>query len=333
MPACDDKLLWDVINRTYHLPVLAAADEIGLFGYLEARAAGAEELRQHFGFAANPASAFLSLLEALGFLVRQDGLYRLTQVSRTYLLPQSPYYWGDMLQLLKAPPISCEDVVNTLKTGRLVPQNDAPDMWAANALDQLRAQAFTRAMHSHSQAPAEAVAQYGDFAGVQHLLDVGGASACFSIEIVRRYPQMTATILDLPVVCPLTEDYVRQSGLTERIRACSGDMFTDDWPQCDGVLFSNIFHDWDQDRVQGLMDKSYRHLPSGGRIYIHEIPLEDDLSGPLTAVGYSMDMALYTGGKQYSASELSGMLTRAGFGPMEATQTHGYFWLFSARKP
>ncbi|MCC7462464.1 MAG: ubiquinone/menaquinone biosynthesis protein [Gammaproteobacteria bacterium] len=327
-PVCDDTLLWNVTNSGYSLPVLAAADETGLFVLLARLPADAEAVAEQCHLALNPARAALGLLCSLGFLAQRGGRFHVTDVTRTYLLPDSPYYWGHMLRQLREPTPDFGAVLGNLRDGVPITQQGDRDLWQSHAADQERAVAFTRAMHSHSLAPAHGVARRGDFSGVRRLLDIGGASGCFSIEIARRHAGLSASVLDLAHVCGHTRGYVQAAGLGDRIDAVAGDMFRDPWPGgCDAVFFSNIFHDWDPQRCRQLVEQSHAYLPPGGRIYIHEMLLNDNGVSPAAVTGYSVDMALYTGGKQYSAAELGAMLQGAGFGRVTCTHTHGYFWL------
>jgi len=332
-PSCDDTLLWRVLNSVYHLPMLSAADEVGAFVFLDRQPADAATVAAHCKLAINPACAMLGVLCSLGFLAQRDGRFHLTEVTRTYLLPDSDYYWGDFLRLVREPIPSFSAMLKSLRDGVPVTQQEDRDLWLVHEEDQARALSFTRAMHSHSMAPAYGVARRGDFGGAQRLLDIGGASGCFSIAIAQRYQQLHCSVYDLPFVCDHNREYVQAAGLAHRIDATAGDMFKDAWPNgYDAVFFSNIFHDWDPQCCQQLVDKSFAYLPAGGRLYIHEMLLGDDQASPEIPAGYSVDMALYTGGKQYSAMELRTMLQQAGFSRITFTHTHGYFWLVTGQR-
>jgi acetylserotonin N-methyltransferase len=172
------------------------------------------------------------------------------------------------------------------------------------------------------------------FRGVKRLLDGGGGSGCFPIALAQRYPQMRFTILDLAAVCQLAKGYAADFGLEDRIDTVALDMFHDPWPQGhDAVFFSNIFHDWNRKRCQHLAVQSFEILPFGGRIYLHEMLLEDTRDAPLTAALFSMHIICFTEGKQFTAGDLDGLLRDAGFTEISIVHTYGYYWLVSGRKP
>jgi acetylserotonin N-methyltransferase len=111
------------------------------------------------------------------------------------------------------------------------------------------------------------------------------------------------------------------------------DMFRDAWPRgYDGMFFSNIFHDWDVDTNRFLARRAHEALVPGGRIFLHEMLLAEDGSGPPTTASFSMLMLLGTRGRQYTFGEFQEMLAGAGFEDIDARATHGYYSIVSGRK-
>ena len=76
-------------------------------------------------------------------------------------------------------------------------------------------------------------------------------------------------------------------------------MFSDPWPgSYDGVLFGNIFHDWDWKSCQYLALQAFNALNPGGKICLHEMLLNELKDGPLVLACYSVAMLLHERGKQ-----------------------------------
>jgi len=166
------------------------------------------------------------------------------------------------------------------------------------------------------------------------MLDVGGGSGTLSLAVADRQPTIHATIMDLAQVCPLGEKRIMEHGLEERVGTCPGDMFSPGWPDGhDALLFGNIFHDWEPARCKQLAWLAFDALPSGGKVALHEMPLDEDRAGPLTVACFSVSMLMHERGKQYTLSELKGFLQDAGFVDIEAHHSFAYYWLVSATKP
>jgi acetylserotonin N-methyltransferase len=80
--------------------------------------------------------------------------------------------------------------------------------------------------------------------------------------------------------------------------------------------------------------RSFEALPSGGRILLHEILMDDDYTGPFHAAAFSLLMLTGTLGKQYSLAEFAEILESAGFEDVAAQRTGGgYYSLVVGRKP
>jgi len=74
-----------------------------------------------------------------------------------------------------------------------------------------------------------------------------------------------------------------------------------------------------------LARKSFAALPSGGRILLNEILMDDDGTGPWVASAFRLMMLLATLDKQYSLPELREILESAGFAEVEAVRTQAIF--------
>ncbi|MBW4562755.1 MAG: class I SAM-dependent methyltransferase [Mojavia pulchra JT2-VF2] len=333
LPTCDDRLLWDTWMSMFHFPTLTVADEVGLFPLLDKFPATAAEVAQSLSLSHRSTEALLGVMTSLGYLVQQSGKFHITEVSRNFLLPNSPYYWGGILHLMRSTPLSHSSLLEALQTDKSTIYDDQ-DIWETHELEPEQAKAFTRHMHSQTVSPAAGAAIRGDFTDVKRLLDVGGGSGAFSFALARRYPEICCTILELPVVCKIAEEYIASAGLQEQIDTKAADFFKDPFPEgYDAIVFGNIFHDWGREKCLLLARRSFEALPKGGRIYLHEILLSDTKDNPLVATSFSMCMVWVTEGKQFTAGELHQLLTECGFADILITPTYGYYSLISGTKP
>jgi 2-polyprenyl-3-methyl-5-hydroxy-6-metoxy-1,4-benzoquinol methylase len=348
LPAASDRLMWDIWLSMNQLPSLAVADELGVFAALGATPAAAGDAAQRLGLNRRATDVLLRMLAALGLLALRSGRYEPTESARIYLLPESPYYWGPLLRTLGVVPQQHAALLAALRAtddrsatvGVATAANpkaageQPSDDWERGQIDRPQAEIIAQIMHCHSLPAAVGVARSGSFEGVTRLLDVGGGSGCFSIAIAQQLPAVRCTVMELPAMCECASRYIAQGGVAERVDTAAVDMFRHAWPHgYDGVFFSNIFHDWDLDTNRALARRAYDALPPGGRIFVHEMLLADDGSGPLTTASFSLFMLLGTQGRQYAESELREILAAAGFVGVEARATHGYYSLVSGRKP
>ena len=296
-PTCGPDAIWEAMFAPYHFPTLLVADEIGLFAWLHEAPARCDEVAERYGMSQHAATALLGVLASKGHLVQHLGRFHLTESSRQFLLPASAYYCGPALGIRRHRPINHVVLKDILFRDRV----DEPpvlfdtEMWEASAAHVERHRASTASMHALFFPAAMAIALYGDFRGVRRLLDVAGGSGAFSIALAARYPEMQLTVMDLPPACVLAAEYAKQYGVADRVATMTADMFHSDWPaDFDAHFFSNVFHDWNEERNQALATRSFETLPAGGRIYVHESLLNETLDGPPLMALYSMNMARVT---------------------------------------
>lgn len=332
LPLCDDRLIWNTWGSIYFFPAMTIADEIGLFAALQTPATAAE-VAQKLGTVPRVTSALLGVLAALDLLAQHHSRFSLTEVARTYLLPDSPYYWGGMLRFGWTNDLH-DRMREALQRERQPRLRRVTDIWSTGSLTPEAAKVVTQAMHSHSFPAAMALAQRPLFADVHRMLDVGGGSGAFSIALALQHPELECTIMDLPVVCQVTRQHVAQYGLHERVTTYPADMFNASWPGgYDAVFFGDIFHDWDERDCRLLAERSFALLPSGGQIFLHEMLLSETRDSPLIAAVVSLTMALDTEGQQFTATELSDLLSACGFVDIRIMPSYGYYSLISACKP
>lgn len=337
LPTCNDQLLWDVTLSVYNLPTLMVAAELELFPFIENTPATSEEVAREFSLNTEVTEAFLGVLVSLGFLVQHQGRFYLTDVSRNFLLPESPYSWSG---LLGSPP-TITDIKAAIKEA--LQRDPTEEERAVHAFGRLKdienanwdqVRLIAQKSHVRSLPAAMGVARWGNFTGVKRFLDMGGGCGSFCIVLALRYPEIHFTVADLPAICEIAKECIAEYNLEDHIEVKAVDMFTDEWPSgYDAVFFSNIFHDWGKERYTYLAQKSFDVLPPGGRIYLHELLLEDTKDGPPTLAIYSLGLKFATKGTLFTAGELDELLTGYGFEDISITHTFGYHSLITGKKP
>ncbi len=333
VPTTDDRLMWDIYLSANILPSVAACDELGVFSLLDHQPRSRVEIAQDLNLAEDWAEVLLSVLGALDLVRVQDGRFHLTDAARTYLLPDSPYYRGFTLRRFAQ-----NDVGQRLKRS-LASATSTSDRyivreWSTGEITREQADISARTMHGLSFPSAVAMAKTGDFNGVSRLLDVAGGSGGFAIALAQRHPRMHCTVADLPIVCELATELIAHYGVQDQVDTLPLNMFFEAWPTgYDAMFFSCVLHDWNLEQRTHLIRNAFAALPSGGRIYIHEMLLNDVGDGPPGPALFSVNMRIGTAGKQFSAPELRRALEGEGFREVSVQNTYAYFSLVSARRP
>jgi acetylserotonin N-methyltransferase len=333
-PAATDRLIWDIWLSMHHLPAMAVADELDVFAALASRPQSARELADARGWSVRATEVLLCMLAALGLLEAREARYALTESARAYLLPTSATYWGPLLRALGVVPHLHTQLLRAVREPDGVAASPASDAWSRGEISREAAETTTRIMHCHSLPASIAAAAEGGFGGVRRLLDVGGGSGCYAIAVAQRFPEARCTVMDLPAVCEAAQRYIVDGEVADRVDTVAVDMLRAPWPTgYDGILLSNVLHDWDRETNVGLARAAFRALEPGGRIFVHEMLADDHGSAPVTTAAFSVLMLLSTKGKQYSLAELRVILEGEGFADVGATATYGYYSVVTATKP
>jgi acetylserotonin N-methyltransferase len=335
-PTSDDTAIWDLWQSQFRLPIATVADEVGMFRALCDRPLTTDDLATQLGVNARALSIHLAALASSGLVEKRAGKWSATHIAQTWLHPEAQGYWGVFLQRIKGDSTLHKQLLETLRSGnRPQAREDAPPEWEKGRMTPEAARRIAAFMHAHSQAPARGAAAQQVFGELNSLMDVGCGSGVYGIEIAKANLGLKVALMDLKDMCAAAAEYVAAAGVGERVTTASVNMFEEVWPTGhDGHFFSNVFHDWSTETNRLLAKKSFSALPTRGRIFLNEILMDDDGTGPWPAAAFSLLMLMGTLGKQYSLSEFRDILESAGFVDVQAVRTGGgYFSLVSALKP
>ncbi len=312
---------------------LYSALELGVFTALSAGPRGGDDLAAGLGAAPGPFRALLAALEALGLLEREgEGLYRNAEAAGTYLDGASRRYIGDYyLRQVAALLYPSAPAARAAVRGA----DAAPADYFAFLDEPARAEEFIRGQHNGSAGPAYLLAKRLDLSGSARLLDLGGGSGVFAIEMVRRNPGLSAVVVDHPKVAAVAEKIVAEAGLSDRIACAGGDALEGEWPpDGDVILLSYVISSYGEEALASLLARAFAYLPSGGRLIVHDFALHGDRPGPRTsALWFFANLAISDATHPHTAPGIAAALARAGFASVTAAPhipdvTH----LFTGRK-
>ncbi len=134
---------------------------------------------------------------------------------------------------------------------------------------------------------------------------------------------------------PITQEHIRQAGLSDRISTRAGDMLNLPLEPAsyDLVLLSAICHMFSPQENRQLLSRAYSALAPHGRLVISDFILDADKTSPRFAALFSLNMLAGThGGASYSEPEYEEWLKAAGFGAIKRVRLPGPAGLMIATK-
>jgi ubiquinone/menaquinone biosynthesis C-methylase UbiE len=156
---------------------------------------------------------------------------------------------------------------------------------------------------------------------ITHLVDVGGGEGATAYALSQKYPRMKVTIFDLPSVCQVAADNIRQWQKSEQIAVYPGDMFTDPFPsEVDAIAFVSLLTIFSTEKILELLRKAYDTLPKGGSVIIHTLISNEQETGPLNSANMSLYFTVLASGAgmAYPLSDYECWLHETGFATLES---------------
>jgi hypothetical protein len=334
MASHDEDSILEILYANFGCFALLTAHKLQLFRVFEAGALTVSEAAKRLNIAERPAELLLTTLTAQRLITKMGDRYALASLAQQYCLESSPTYLGGMLDFAVATHAMCtvENLETCARTDRSLAYGSG-DAFREHAEDIARARVFTHAMHCQSIAPAMMWPKRLDLSNHKMMLDIAGGSGAHAIGALQQWPEMRASVFEMAPVNGFVREYADKYSLSGRLTAVLGDMWKDPYTPADLHFYSQVYHDWTEEKCRFLTEKSFASLPSRGRIVIHELLLDSDKSGPRLPTLMGMVMLLWTEGRQYSGLELSELLESVGFVGVHTERTLGSWGIVTGVKP
>src|SRR5713226_5086783 len=291
--------------------IIQAAVQLGIFDQIGSAATDSRSLAASLHLEPRATEMLLNALAALDLLDKHGEFFSLTPVATKYLIRSSPQYLGGII-LCDASLWNCwERLPDAVRAGKPArPANMYQD-------DAEETEIFIDAMDSlvKARGDADIVASVIDWKRVTDLLDIGSGPATYPIQLCRQFPELRATIFDLPGTLKITARYVCEAGLENRIRLIGGDYRTDPIPGYYDIIFlSNIIHGEGFENNRLLIRKLVSNLKPGGRMVVKDHILDESRADPPVGAIFSLLMLLTTeSGRCYSFDEIKSWMEPASF--------------------
>ncbi len=267
----------------------------------------------------------LNALVSLKLLEKHDGVYCNSSVAARFLVEGTPNSARTAQLHMANMWRRWSKLTDAVRTGTAV-EAGRENGWVKS---------FIAAMDHTARGRARAVAQAVELNGEKRMLDLGGGSGAYSIAFTKASPTLHTEIVDLPEVLAITQEHIRQAGLSDRISTRAGDMLNLPLEQAsyDLVLLSAICHMFSPQENRRLLSRAYSALAPHGRLVISDFILDADKTSPRFAALFSLNMLAGThGGASYSEPEYEEWLKAAGFGAVKRVRLPGPAGLMIATK-
>jgi len=185
-------------------------------------------------------------------------------------------------------------------------------------------EAMNRAMRSISTAITPAVTDAYDWGKFQEIVDVGGGIGTQIVSILNAFPLTKGVVFDLPHV-------VAEAIPHERLKATGGSFF--EWAPsgADAYLLRFILHDWSDENAAAILRAVRCSMKPSATLILAEWLIPEGPEHDLSKWTDLHMMVLFQGARERTRTELSRLLTTAGFESEEAVPTGSSVTLLVAK--
>lgn len=307
-PAVSAAPILDLANGFRAAKFLMTASDLGIFEALADAPANLDVLAKRVGLTRRATRICADAMVAVGLLEREGDTYRNSAPAAAYLTGATSTDLRPFLRFsdrMSYPAWS--NLTHALRHGPVTAQIDD--------LDPELQKIFSEGVEALNAAPAAALAATDGFAGCRRLLDIGGGTGSWSIDVVRARPEMTATVFELPQVVGLARQRIAEQGLSDRIEVVAGDVTTAELPTGhDCCLLANVVHCFSPEDNQQLLVKARRAVEPGARLLLVDYWTDPTHTEPAIAALMAGEFAVNIAhGDVYSLAEAQEWLAGTGW--------------------
>src|SRR6266508_2541070 len=285
LPLTNPPLRPDTIEKlnsaVYPSFAMVAGMQLDVFTPLKDGPMSVEHLAEALAVKPHKLRPLLYALVAAELLTVEDERFSNTPEAAHFLVRGQPAYLGDTYEGRLMRWRATLHTAETIRTG--VPQ--AKVDYAAMPLDQL--EPWYRGFHAEAVAAARTLMARHDVSSARHLVDVGGGSGGLALTVAAAYPQLQATVVDLPTVTPITQRYIDEAGLAERVHVIPADAVQGPLSGTfDVAVLFRLLQVLSPDQARHVLRNVSQVIEPGGVISIVGQVLDDSrLSPPETVAG------------------------------------------------
>lgn len=327
--AITPEVIDNLTSGVYPAFAMLAGMQLDLFTPLGDGPLSAEQLADAMEVRPAKLKPLLYVLVTAKLLTTNGEVFSNTPEADYFLVRGRPSYLGQRHETL------AQRWATILKTGESVRAGTAQGKIDFPTISREAVKSSSRMHHQATIASGrELVARY-DLSGHHQLLDIGGRTGGLTFAVLGAHPHIRGTVVDLPATTPITEQYVADAGLADRVRVVAADVVEDRLEgSFDVAVMKSLIQVLNPDQARRALRNVGQVIVPGGAILILGSVLDDSRLSPPEAVAANLNfLNVYDGGQAYTEGEYRDWLTDAGFEGFERVVIPDGTSIITARKP
>jgi len=310
--------------------LLLTGVELKVFSHLtEPRSA--ESLARRISSHPEKTQLFLDGLVANDLLCKQDGRYRNTPLADSFLVEGRPTYLGDVFRnLTEYIRPALENMTDLVRDGECPPVT-----FSDPSLEERETEIYANYQRAGgAQQVAAMISNLPEFPRMKKMLDLGGGAGLICLAIVAAHPTLTGVIFDRPEVVEVTQQFIREYELEDRVTVIGGDYSKDSIGDGYDLVWTSFTLNFFRGDLDPIIRKIYAALDPGGVYVSLAEGLTDERTKPTMMIN---SMLLGGSASWFDEGEIAQAMLRGGFRSVhsriaEGPQPHGPAMVDVARK-
>jgi hypothetical protein len=145
------------------------------------------------------------------------------------------------------------------------------------------------------------------------LVEVGGGNGTLLLAFLAKYPDLRATVLDLPATADAARREFAAAGVSDRATAVGGSFFDPLPAGADGYMLTAVIHNWADEPARAILRRCAEaariHLSGAGRVFVVE---KIGADGRTPSPDVDIWLLAWQGGRERSFDELVALCADAG---------------------
>lgn len=244
---------------------LMLAVRLGIFDRLEGGPVAAHQIASERSLDCETLELVMRMLWNSGYVEREDGSYRLTELARGSLLRSSPHGRTSHTMMCELFWDAIGRMESALRTGHGVD----PHAYFRTAPEW---HVYQAAMLENARIAAPLIGGLVPVReGARTLLDLGGSHGLFGAFICRRHPPMNSQVIELPEAVEHAAELACSLGVNDVVCHRAGDILSVDLgSERDVILLNNVLHYFSPTDIEQLLERARRAMVGDGTVAIFE---------------------------------------------------------------
>ncbi len=290
---------------------IMAGVDVGIFETLARGPLKAEAISDACETHPKATQALLRALVGCGYLdyCRRDSTYKLKKGAQKWLLQNSPHSLSNKMKLQQYEWEVLGKLETYIRDGKPLDLHNSPEgeIWGDYQAGMVDVGRLALAENT-SRTPMPKMAT--------RMLDIGGSGGTYSAAYLKKYPDLSSRILDLPSAVVHARPFIERHGLGSRLEIVAGNAVTDDLGEetYDFIFMANVSHHLSEKQNAEVARKAFTALRMNGVFSIVEFE-RSDVPSWANQIGSLMDLSFCFTSESgtWSCREMESWLVQAGF--------------------